>query len=65
MRALMELFCAFRVLFWALRELFCRFSIKDPKADGSFPRAISEAKPAAWSVGRLATSDAMASEDDR
>lgn len=53
------------VLFWALRELFCRLSSREPKIEGSFPRAISDARPAAWSVGRLATSDAMASEDDR
>ena len=65
MMALMEPFWAApRVLFWVLREPFWRFSSRGPEAEGSFPRAISDAMSAACSAGRLATSDAMASGDD-
>ena len=65
MMAPMELFWTLKELLWEPRELFCRFSIRDPKVEGSFPRATSDAKPAAWSAGRLAISEAMASGDHR
>lgn len=64
MMALMELFWGIPklVLLRALREeLFGLFS---SRAGGSFPRATSEARLAAWSDGRLETSDAMASGDE-
>lgn len=48
----------------ALKESFWRSSSRDPEAEVSFARAASDAKPAACSAGRLATSDAMASGDD-
>ena len=49
----------------ALMELFWSTSIEELKVGGLFPRAISDAKPAACSAGRLAIIDAMASDDIR
>lgn len=49
----------------ALMELFWLSSVKDSKTEGSVPRAMSDAKPAAWSAGRLLISDAIASNDIR
>ncbi len=46
-----------------LLELVWRLSSKDSKTKGLFPRAISDAKPAAWSAGRLDMRDAMASDE--
>ena len=46
----------------SLIGLDCRLSSRDSKAKGSFPRAMSEARPAACSAGRSPIRDATASK---